>query len=562
VNRLFSISLTPMLGCTDEPTWETDDDEVPTEPRDPDQLPGGDTPPGDDPCDDDISCRWYPRGVDTDTPFADDDLDAALLTEDGAVTLDDTALEQFVAWIPNTDEGTISLFDTVTRDELGRFRTDSGSDPRPSRTSVRHDGGVYVANRAGQSVTHISLAANCPSSVEGAPPTTSSGPDDLLEWGDDDCLIWRTDLSGHGPVTAVAAGEDDGKQILWVGAGDDTLGKVEGDTGRVLFRTESPVRPHGFALDDEGQLWIADLVGAQLGRVDTTECRNHESCEVEICGDAGLHCAKQRIAAPGRVDGIAVDHEQYVWLGGDLSRFDRNASLGQRWLHLVPEHRLFGLAVDDEGRLYGAARNQGLYRFDREEPQFSTYISGTRNRSVSAVDVDHHGYAWAINVEDNTAFVIDPGPGLYDGSVDALVAGLDGPDAYSDMMGAAVTYPVHQRGSLRLRFENCDPVRHSLTEWQTLRFRADLPGGTKIAWRVRGASQESHLGSAHWLYGGTSPEDESPIDLRAVLATDELQEARHIEVEAQLRPSLEDGEFFVPRLHVVDVVSKCGEVVL
>lgn len=549
-------------GCTDEPTWEADDDEAPTEPRDPDDLPGGDTTAGEDPCDDDISCRWHARGVDTDTPFREDDITDALLTEEGAVTLDAEPREHFLIWIPNTEEGTIALFDTVARDEIGRFITGPGADPRPSRTSVRSDGGVYVANRTAQSVTHIAVAPNCPSTIDGAPPTTSSGPDDVLAWGDDDCVIWHTELSGFGPVTAVAAGDDEGEQILWVGAQDDTIWKLEGDTGRILFRTESPVRPHGFALDDQGQLWIADLLGAQLGRLDTTRCVNHESCEVDICGDAGMDCIKQRISAPGRVDGIAIDLDQYIWLGGDLSRYDRQAPIGERWLHLVPDHRLFGLATDEQGRLYGAAREQGLYRFDREDPQFSTYISGTRNRSVSAVDVDHQGYAWAINLEHNTAFVVDPGAGLYDGAVDDLVAGLDGPDAYSDMSGAAITYPVDQRGTLRQRFENCDPVRHSLTEWQTLRFQADLSGGSEINWRVRAASLESNLDSAHWLYLGTSPDRESPIDLRAVLATQDLQEARYIELEAQLQPHLENQEFSVPRLDVVDVVARCIEVVL
>src|SRR5262249_57902548 len=54
-------------------------------------------------------------------------------------------------WISNTNDGTVSKFDTRTGKELGRYRT--GPDGiagqlQPARTAVSGDGSVWVANRA------------------------------------------------------------------------------------------------------------------------------------------------------------------------------------------------------------------------------------------------------------------------------------------------------------------------------------------------------------------------------------------------------------------------------
>lgn len=540
----------------------SNDEPPPSEPREPDELPGTNTEPGEDPCGGDPWCHWDARGVGTTTPFEEDHVQGAELDEDGAVTLDDTTEHIFFAWIPNTGDGTISRFDTRERREVGRYQTDpQGANAEPSRTAIGSDGAVYVANRNSQTVTKIALAPHCPTSGPNVELTTSTGPDEVLDWGDDDCVIWNEELSGHGAIEAVAAQDDGEDSYLWVGAGDGSIWKLDGDSGTVLFRTDAPVAPNGFALDDEENLWISPYYEAQLGRIDTTRCRDHDSCDVEICDGPAPDCVKEQIDAPALAYGIAVDPEQRIWMGGDLMRYDPGLASGDPWLHIDPQVPLQGVAADEEHSIYGAGGGDGLFRFSADNPEMSTLVSGTANRSVTAADIDYDGYVWAVNRDHNDTFVIDPGPGLYDGEVDERLGGLDEPHAYSELTGDVTRFDDEQLGAIRQVFERCDPIRHAHTEWQTLRFDARVEGGSRLEWRARGALEQSALDGASWHELAATPPTDSPIDLRAKLAEHDLERANYIEIEARLRPGYDGQDGSVPRLQRLDVIAECPEVV-
>ena len=87
-------------------------------------------------------------------------------------------------WVANSSEGTVSKIDTVTLEEVGRYKTHP-SYGDPSRTSVSLNGDVAVANRNGNG------------SID-----TSTGKNDVLEWDDEECRAWFTpfDYESQRPV--------------------------------------------------------------------------------------------------------------------------------------------------------------------------------------------------------------------------------------------------------------------------------------------------------------------------------------------------------------------------
>ena len=59
-------------------------------------------------------------------------------------------------WVAVSSKGTVARLDVLTGEVLGEYWTSPAGQPRnPSRTSVDENGCVWIANRDGNSVTHI-----------------------------------------------------------------------------------------------------------------------------------------------------------------------------------------------------------------------------------------------------------------------------------------------------------------------------------------------------------------------------------------------------------------------
>ena len=100
-------------------------------------------------------------------------------------------------WIANSWEGTVSKIDTLTGTELGRYRTGPQADPDPSRTSVNLAGDVAVVNRGGSIAKIDARSDQCPDRDGDGVVRTSTGPDDVLPFGTDDCLAWHVPLPSN-----------------------------------------------------------------------------------------------------------------------------------------------------------------------------------------------------------------------------------------------------------------------------------------------------------------------------------------------------------------------------
>lgn len=197
-------------------------------------------------------------------------------------------------WVADTNGATILKIDTRTMTERARYRTHASTSSLPSRTSVNLNGDVAVANRgqgidgvAGQSgVTVISTRAEtCIDRNADGMLQTSSGPNDLLDWEDDECVRWHHpfDARSNRPV-AWTTGTYDADACRWVDTrlwtatshapGQARVVLFDGDDGTILgdvviddWVTDDDRIVYGGAVDSHNDFWFIPPSGNLLGHV-------------------------------------------------------------------------------------------------------------------------------------------------------------------------------------------------------------------------------------------------------------------------------------------------------
>ena len=395
---------------------------------------------------------------------------------------------------------------------------------------------------------------------------TSSGPTDVLPWGEDECVLWNTSLPDGGILRAAAAQDlrgPDGEVIssVWIGGWEGIVWKLDGDTGEILVRTASPTNNYGFALDGSGNLWISGRSALVLGRIDTTRCVDTASCDVTPCMDDT--CIKQQIPIPEGHNpyGITVDSEQRVWIAmhgtQTIARYDP-AGGGSRWTMTNVGVDCHGIAADGAGWIWAAGWSAGVVRLLGDDPSMHVIVPGTESRESKGMAIDFDGFVWSINQGTSDATVIEPGPSLTDQTVSTGVV----PHGtlrytYSDMTGQQLRLATDPRGWYRRPFEGCPDTMS--TSWDELRFDGDLPPGTLFRFRVRTAATRADLATATWIALGDAPPLTSPLDLDAALTAAGIESARWIEVEVVLEATRTSStEIISPRLTGLTVTRLCG----
>jgi hypothetical protein len=350
-------------------------------------------------------------------------------------------------WISNTGEGTLSKVDTVTAVEIGRYITGPyGTSNDPSRTSVNLHGDAVVTNRnpgVGPSSVSKFMAdpEDCVDLNDDDEIQTSSGPADVLPWGEDECMVWNTPLgtSSAGARATAWDGEEDPKTGLgghvWVGTctwGEgNTIYKLDGDTGEIVDQAGLPVNcAYGGAVDGSGNFWIIDnnVWPMQIVRVDM-ETMYTEAHQVE-CGY-----------------GISVDSQGRVWTGGRgftetscVNRYDPATDQHTK-VDVVDAVFLRGIAVgaaSSEGSVWAADTGGMLFEIDEEELQIlDQWLVGAFN--MIGVAIDYEGYIWTVSESGAAAYKFDPEADNYV----TVPIGLD-PYTYSDMTGIQLSnvHPV------------------------------------------------------------------------------------------------------------------------
>jgi hypothetical protein len=353
-------------------------------------------------------------------------------------------------WVANAPHGTVSKVDTKTLQETGRYWTRPDLDGNPSRTSVNVTGrAVAVANRWGGVVKIWADASDC-EDQNGTPGIqTSSGKNDVLDWGQDDCVAWYTptDYTTQRPV-AWSAGElnpdtcEYENEMVWIAGGTGgakggcnegyyMVNRLDGDTGEIVDTVEidqvpcTGTGPYGGAVDSEGALWIDSRTVNSLIRVDgeTLDYTIHDFPDEE----------------PGGGYGIMADSQGNVWVsltsqfGAVAARYDPDAD---SWGLVDDEiQSIGGVAETADGRMwiarYDPLGTEGLDVIDRETLEVLDFIASPDGEPVKGISVDVDGYVWAVTYQ--TAYKIDPMTFQMDS-----YTGLDEPYTYSDMTGSAL----------------------------------------------------------------------------------------------------------------------------
>jgi hypothetical protein len=358
-------------------------------------------------------------------------------------------------WIANTSQGTVSKINTMTGVEEGRYFTGpNGGAAEPSRTSVNQYGDVAVSNRTiGSTAKIAALKSKCVDKNGNGMIDTSTGPNDIKPWGQDECQLWYTPFplangySGGVRPTAWEGVSQDPVTCetpvprVWIGYKDAQntahFVRLHGDTGEVLDEALRPgwsansFGPYGGAVNSEGDLFAVGYDNEAAVRIDS------QTLAITELGQS-----------PGQFKyGMGVDFNGNMWVGsfsGPHHMYFYDAQAAQ-WQGIGnggnPGGGALGVQIDQEGRVWGAANGPcRLIEADVETKQFiKTDIALPGCGSPWGVSIDNEGYVWVVD-KANKAYKVDPD--TYE--IKLIVTGLINPYTYSDMTGQGLQLVLPQ----------------------------------------------------------------------------------------------------------------------
>ncbi len=343
-------------------------------------------------------------------------------------------------WVANSFDGTVSKINTDTLVEEGRYITRPDRDGNPSRTSVSVNGrAVAVANRHGGLTKIWARETFCDPMANGVPGVqTSTGPQDVLPWGEDDCVDWyvasqwstqrpvawsgRLDETNCEDEAVWTAGCSGGFQPGFGDAfADVEVQRIDGASGDVLDEVTidgfscSGFGPYGGAVAPDGKLWLVINNGG-LASVDP------DTLETEVF-------VKDPSLSPY---GLTVDRDGFVWVSsyaGSTGAGRLDPASGD-WLVATGFSGQGGIGQSLDGRIWTTDDAAGLVWLDPETAQLGGSIP-IPDGSVKGVSGDVHGNVWAVA---GAAHKIDTTTDTIVGSYGNLI----GPYTYSDMTGAGI----------------------------------------------------------------------------------------------------------------------------
>lgn len=476
-----------------------------------------------------------------DDPFVPSEGEGVALGPLGSLTLArDTALEATTVWVANSAEGTVSRIDAIAAVETARYRT-GGSEP--SRVAVDYLGDAWVANRTFDGIsTVVKIAGRRERCVDGDGDglETSTGPEDVLPFGEDECLLLDVPVGGVGGVArALAIDGDRGLDgasggNAWVGLHDaQEVVVVDGLSGEIRARIDTPgLSPYASAFDPWGTLWLASRDGL-LARID----RAAAAPVVDLL-EVPFACfllyglapdAQGRLVLTGfSCDGVLLyEPARGVWSQRRTGPSTRGVSVldGTAWVaHTAGE--LSAVTIEPL----------------QVAETFDLAAEGVTPLESIGVGVDGLGMVWTASSQGGpdgrgVATRFDPSSGR----VTAQVPIGRAPHTQGDLSGAELVGGFVEAGSLAHVFDGCPGGGE--TDW--LRVHLDvLPGAAgTVEVTARRADDRSSLASASPTVIGVIPREASPFDLP-------VASGGVLEVELGLATSARDGAPVVRRIGV------------
>jgi len=356
---------------------------------------------------------------------------------------DENALS--VIWIANSAQGTVSKIDTTSGQELGRYLTRPDGKGSPSRTSVNRHGDVAVANRNGGLTKIVARKEHCVDANKDGELKTSTGPDDILPWGEDECVAWYTEIlhTDNRPVAWTPGVLNEETCLyeevnVWTSWSDKTAGSAvvslfDGDDGSTIQEVPIPDLPspwpgwHGFygaAVDSAGNVWLSQLQGSNpspswLVRVNLDDF-SYDHWSVPDEGGYGM----------------TVTSEGYVWICGRYTRrFDPETEAWTDVSTVGGGVHTGGCMGDGDGILYRGSYAQ-IHGIDTTtlEVVKTLDVGQAGDDHIWGVAVDFEGKVWGVPRNGTRAYKVDPATGV----IELSFQGLVGAYTYSDMTGFAL----------------------------------------------------------------------------------------------------------------------------
>ncbi len=305
-------------------------------------------------------------------------------------------------------------------------------------------GDVAVANRNGGVTKFAADPEDCPDNNGNNIVDTSNGANNVLPWGQDECMLWHHTTppnafnEGPRPIAWEAAIDPqtclpDPNPRLWFGyydlAGNTaTFERLDGSDGTTLDSVDVAWSgynwgPYGGAVNAAGDFWV---IGWQVGptvRIDGT------TLQVDNVG----------AVANEWFYGMALDQDGEPWVAGyELNHYDTVQGTWESFNFLTP-FAFRGLQIDTEGRAFIAANSPcGLSVFDTiNEVVIDDHVPLAGCVEPVGVSIDVEGYVWVVDT-GGWAYKVDPDNYV----VVEQVFGLVNPYTYSDMTGAGLALQI------------------------------------------------------------------------------------------------------------------------
>ncbi len=335
----------------------------------------------------------------------------------------------------------MSKIDTETMVELGRYYTDPSHSGDPSRTSVSLAGDVAVVNRVGGVTKIAGRLDRCVDKNDNGVIETSSGPDELLPFEQDECILWTNTLLEKSRPAAWTSGTKVGEGCgaeyldvkLWTSApiGDNVIVYlIDGESGEfdgevVVPGANGGLGIYGGAVDQDNDFWGVSYSAGPLVHV------RYEDLSYET------------ILLPNpSAYGFTVDSEGRPWIGGWSGALQRYDPETESWTQAdMGDYSGLcrGMMEDQAGDLWIAGlETSALLRVDTGAAKLLEVLDGATLAGIdtpTGASVDYDGTVWMVDQKKSGggAFAYEP-----ETQEVSWVGGLIGPYTYSDMTGWAL----------------------------------------------------------------------------------------------------------------------------
>ena len=331
--------------------------------------------------------------------------------------------------------------------EEGRYQTRPDTNGSPSRTSVNLSGDVAVANRSGGISKFYALTGSCEDSNGMPGIQTSTGANDVLAWGVEECRAWYTPIvtTSNRPVAWTAGDFSEQNcawenQKLWTStstlgqAGSMEVHRLAGDTGAIEDTVPAPGvnigswGAYGGAVDSEDNFWFST---------------HGSSTPPTLSRVANDDLMLDTWPVPQGLSpyGMTFDSEGHAWVAGYAGGVARFTPESETW-DVVQTVTGLGMQADGEGRVWvGSYGNMGtgVVAIDVETLEVLDFIA-IQASVTKGVSIDFYGYVWVVDMA-SSAYRVDPETHdieSYDG--------LTGAYTYSDMTGWGLSNVANPQG--------------------------------------------------------------------------------------------------------------------